>query len=146
MNVSSPLALPYRGLLSCRLPGIHNGLKETLVRVHWKKTCTLAALPVLISVCIAGFTAGSANASATHCNTNTAWTKICLTVIGSGAYISYATATMTSYNYPAGTDGHVQMINPNGSTLCNSPTRFFGALGESESCTWTLNAETLTRK
>jgi hypothetical protein len=116
------------------------------MRGRWKKICAFGALPALISAGIIGLSSGPAYATGGSCAdpTFTYNITLCITVVGGGDYIDYVTATMTSTNPPPYLNGHLQITNPNGSTLCNSGTRYFGAPGESETCTWSLHAETLT--
>lgn len=116
------------------------------MRGRWKKICTLAVFPVLLSGALLGISSAPAHATGSSCADTefTYYIQLCITVVGGGDYIDYVTATMTSDNPPPWLDGHVEITNPNGSTLCNSNTRYFGAPNESETCTWTLNAETLT--
>jgi hypothetical protein len=45
---------------------------------------------------------------------------VCLNVVGHGSYVSYMSAQGCAY-YPV--DGHVQLVNPNGSTRKNSNTK-----------------------
>jgi hypothetical protein len=116
------------------------------MRDRWKKICTVAALPLLICAGIIGTSSTPAHATGSSCGVPVFpyYVRICITVVGGGDYINYVTATMTSQDPPPDAPGHVQITNPWGATLCNSNTRYFGSPGETETCTWTLNAETLT--
>jgi hypothetical protein len=90
-------------------------------------------------------TAPSALASGQSCNDNGNWTT-CISVDGSGNFIDYVSGYSVSDNPYNGTYDlpfHVQMLNPNGVTLCNSPTRT--NTGESEeNCFWQPEKDELT--
>lgn len=84
-------------------------------------------------------------ASGQSCNDNGNWTT-CISVDGSGNFIDYVSGYSVSdnqYNGAYNLPFHVQMVNPNGVTLCNSPTRT--NTGESvENCFWQPEKDELT--
>jgi hypothetical protein len=105
----------------------------------------LAFSSVAAAAAVVTFAAPSAFASGENCNDNGSWNS-CITVDGSGNFIDYISAESVSDNAFNGAYDlpfHVQLVNPNGVTLCNSPTRT--DTGTSlESCFWQPEKDELT--
>jgi hypothetical protein len=110
--------------------------KEATPMKHTRKLA-LGSAVITASAALIGIASTPAMASGQYCTTNVY--KICETVSGYSNHINQATATAT-VELAGDLDFHVQMINPQGSTLCNSNTVVNSADGVTVSCPWTPNA------
>jgi hypothetical protein len=87
----------------------------------------------------------AAYASGENCNDNGSW-DTCITVEGSGNYIDWVygfSQSDSAFNGTYDLPFHVQLINPDGKSLCNSAT-VTNTGTTSQSCFWESEAYQLT--
>ncbi|MFJ8336709.1 hypothetical protein [Streptomyces sp. NPDC094437] len=126
-------------------PTLNWGNKRSVTRrIAAFSTAVAAALS------LAALSAGPAAASADLCSDN-GNAKVCTNVNGAGLVIHQIVGSATTdraFNYSdaAGVvhtfSGHVEVVNPSGTELCNSSTKALSGKGVSLSCLWHGYGET----